>query len=429
MKNKIPYAWLLMVFALAVEGAAQAPQKLTLKEAETIALQSHPQISAARYRAQAAAQTKTEIRSVYYPQFFGNMTGSEADHNSRITAGALNNPIIFSRYGDGLTLSQFITDFGRTARLSESSQLHARSLQEDVQESRAEVVLQVDRAYYSVLRAQAVLEVALQTVQARQLLVDQVTALADSKLKSALDVSFAKVNLSDAQLLLVKAQNDVQAAYAQLAAALGTRDLKQYQLVDEPMPSAPPGNESDLVNQALRDRPDLAGLRLDHDSAAQYAKAEKDLWLPTISTLWTAGVTPEHVANLTGHYAAAGLNINFPIFNGHLFGARRAEADLKATAAQETVANAENQVARDVRLALLSANTAYQRVELTAELLRQAAQALELAQARYNLGLGSIVELSQAQLNNTAAQLEQSSAKYDYQIQRAVLDYQIGRNP
>jgi outer membrane protein len=79
-----------------------------------------------------------------------------------------------------------------------------------------------------------------------------------------------------------------------------------------------------------------------------------------------------------------------------------------------------------VRLALLNTNTAYQRLELTAELLSQAAQALELAQARYNLGLGSIVELSQAQLNNTSAQIEQSSAKYEYQIQRAVLDYEIG---
>jgi outer membrane protein len=140
-------------------------------------------------------------------------------------------------------------------------------------------------------------------------------------------------------------------------------------------------------------------------------------------------LTPEHVSNLAGHYAAAGLNINFPIFNGHLFGARRAEADFKAQAAQETVRNAENQVARDVRLALLNTNTAYQRLELTAELLSQAAQALELAQARYNLGLGSIVELSQAQLNNTAAQIEQSSAKYEYQIQRAALDYEIGLRP
>ncbi len=429
MKKQLLPISILAAWLFAAAGHAQVPQKLTLKEAERLALQNHPQVHAAQYRALAAGETTTEIRSVYYPQLYASMTGAEAEHNSRITAGFLNNPTVFRRYADGVAMSQFITDFGRTARLSDSSQLHVQAQQQDVQESRAEVVLQVDRLYYSALRAEAVLEVAKQTVQARQLLVDQVTALFNSKLKSALDVSFAKVNLSDAQLLLVRSQSDVQAAYAQLAAAMGGRDVQQYTLSDEPLPSAPPGNENDLVNQALQQRPDLIALRLEHDSAAQFAKAEKDLWHPTVSTLWAAGVTPAHMSGLTDNYAAAGINVNFPIFNGHLFGARRAEADLKAQAAQETVRDAENLVARDVRLALFNANTAYQRVELTAELLRQAAQALELAQARYNLGLGSIVELSQAQLNNTAAQIEESTAKYDYQIQRAVLDYQIGRTP
>jgi len=83
-------------------------------------------------------------------------------------------------------------------------------------------------------------------------------------------------------------------------------------------------------------------------------------------------------------------------------------------------------VARDVRLAWLNAKTAYERLSLTAQLLKEAAQALDLAQARYKLGLGSIVELSQAQLNLTQAQTDNAGAKYDYQISRADLDYQIG---
>jgi outer membrane protein len=427
MRSGTTLAALIFGAALTVvSGRAQSPQSLSLKEAEGIALQNHPRISVAQLRALAADQVTTEIRSTYFPQIYGSMTGVVADYDSRITAGALNNPIIYSRYADGLTMSQFITDFGRTARLSESSRLGARAQQENVQATQAEVILEVDRLYFSALRARAVLEVARQTVQARQLLVDQVTALANSKLKSALDVSFAKVNLSDAQLLVVKAENDVHASDAQLSAALGYREQREFKLADEPLPPAPPGNESQLVDQALRDRPDLLDLRLEHESSVEFAKAEQDLWHPTISSLWTAGLTPAHVSNLADHYAAAGVNINFPIFNGHLFGARRAEADFKAQAARESVRDGENRVARDVRLALLNANTAYQRLELTAELLRQAAQALELAQARYNLGLGSIVELSQAQLNNTAAQIEQSSAKYEYQIQREVLDYQIG---
>jgi outer membrane protein len=428
MKNRILRVPFLLISALvAASGTAQTPQRLTLKEAESIALQNHPKVQTAQFQALAAGEVTRQIRSVYYPQIFGSMTGVIADHNSRITAGGLNNPIIYNRYADGLTMSQFITDFGRTARLSESSQLHAKAQQESTEATRAEVVLQVDHLYYSALQSQVVLKVAQETVKARQLLVDQVTALANSRLKSALDVSFAKVNLSEAQLLLAKALSDVQALYAQLSTALGYKDQQEFQLVDEPLPPPPPQDERLLIDAALRERPELLSLRQEQESAAQYAKAEKDLWHPTVSTLWTAGITPAHVENLTDHYAAAGVNINFPIFNGHLFGARRAEADLKAKAAQEAVRDEENKIARDVRLAWLNANTAYQRLALTAELLSQATQALELAQARYNLGLGSIVELSQAQLNNTAAQIEQSSAKYECQIEQATLKYEIGQ--
>ena len=79
-----------------------------------------------------------------------------------------------------------------------------------------------------------------------------------------------------------------------------------------------------------------------------------------------------------------------------------------------------------MQLAWLNTQTAFQRLDLTAQMFQQAADALELAQGRYNLGLSSIVELSQAQLNKTSAEIQQASAKYDYQALRAVLDYQLG---
>ena len=86
----------------------------------------------------------------------------------------------------------------------------------------------------------------------------------------------------------------------------------------------------------------------------------------------------------------------------------------------------QDRIARDVRTTWLSANSAFQRLSVTAQLLNQATQALNLAQARYQLGLSSIVELTQAQLNLTQAQIEQASAKYDYQVQLQVLKYQNG---
>jgi len=140
----------------------------------------------------------------------------------------------------------------------------------------------------------------------------------------------------------------------------------------------------------------------------------------------SAGVAPIHQAALRENYAAAGVNVNIPIFNGHLFSARRAQAEFKARSEEENLRDIQDHVARDVRLAWLNANTALQRVDLTNQLLQEATLALDLAQERYKLGLSSIIELSQAQLNQTQAQIEQSSAKYEYAYQIANLDYQVG---
>jgi outer membrane protein len=102
---------------------------------------------------------------------------------------------------------------------------------------------------------------------------------------------------------------------------------------------------------------------------------------------------------------------------------------MRAKEAAERVHDARNRIARDVRIALLGVTTAAERVGLTARLLEQAAEALELAQSRYDLGLSSIVELSQAQLARTSAAIQNASARYDYQTQRALLDHEVGRLP
>lgn len=422
-----------LFFAFACGGlSAQAPpappavQQLSLQEAERIAVQNHPQIQASLELASAAKAQVTQQRSAYYPTAVGSATGVDAENNSRIAASALNNPIIYERYANGVEVSQLVTDFGRTHELVKSSNLHAQSAQEDVVTSRADVLLRVDRAYFGVLKAQAVLTVAQETVKDRQLVSDQVTALEKNKIKSGLDVSFANVDLAQAQLLLIQAQNDVDASYAELSAALGYSDQHTFQLMDQPLPPAPPANFSDLLQQAIKNRPELISLRLDADSAHTYATAERDLWFPTISAAGAAGLTPYGADQLAPRYAAAGFNVNIPIFNGHLFGALRSEANSRARAEDQYLRDEQNQISRDVRTAWLSANSAFQRLSVTDQLLSQANQALDLAQSRYKLGLSSIIELSQAQLNQTQAQIAQASARYDYQTQTSVLNFQVG---
>jgi outer membrane protein len=418
----------LLAFTTIVSGAAagQAIQTLSLREAEQIAIQNHPQIQAAANLAAAAQAQVTQARSAYYPTVYGSLTGVDAEHNSRIAAGGLNNPIIYERYSNGLTVSQLLTDFGRTHELVKSSDQRAQAQQENVVTTRAGVILQVDGAFYAVLRAQAVLTVADQTVQSRQLVSDQITELAKNKIKSGLDVSFANVDLAQSQLLQIQARDDLQSSYAQLSETLGYSDQRTFHLADESLPPPPSADVAPLIQQALRDRPEMIVQRLDVQSAQSYATAERDLRFPTISALGVAGLTPYAEFPLGPRYAAAGFNVNIPIFNGHLYSALESEAAARARAENQYLRGLQDRIIRDVQVAWLNANSGFQRLSVTDKLLAEASDALDLAQSRYKLGLSSIVELSQAQLNQTQAQIEQASAKYDYEAQTSALNFQLG---
>jgi len=426
-----PPRLLIAGFLLATLGgtraSAQQAQTLTLQDAEKIAVQNHPRVQAVQFLAKAASEQVREARSSYYPTAGGSLTGVKAENDSRIAAGFLNNPSVFSRFADGVAVGQLVTDFGRTYQLVKSANLHAKAQEENVTTARADVIVRVDQAYYGVLKAQAVLRVAQETVKDRQLVADQVGALAKNQLKSGLDVSFANVDLAKAQLLLVQAQNDLQASYAELSAALGYSDQKTFQLADQPLPSAPPSDVSELIQEALRDRPEIISQRLDVNSAFSFATAERDLWFPTISAIGVAGLVPERQAPLPSRYAAAGFDVSIPIFNGHLFDALRGQANAQARAQEQSLRDTQNVIIRDVQRAWLNAISGFQRLSLTDQLLDEATKAFDLAQSRYQLGLSSIIELSQAELNKTQAEIDQASAKYDYQTDLSVLNYQAGQ--
>jgi outer membrane protein len=193
------------------------------------------------------------------------------------------------------------------------------------------------------------------------------------------------------------------------------------------LPDAPPSDVAPLLTEAFQNRPEIISQGFDVRSAQSYATAERDLWFPTISAAGVAGLIPYRQDPLPSHYSAAGFNVSVPIFNGRLFNAQHTEATARARAQEQLLRNLQNRIAQDVRTSWLNVISAYQRLSLTQQLLDQTTQAFDLAKGRYQLGLSSIIELSQAQLNLTEAQVEQVSAQYDYESQTANLNYQLGR--
>ncbi|HET9743149.1 MAG TPA: TolC family protein [Terriglobales bacterium] len=404
--------------------------RLTLAQAEQLAFKNNPQITVSKLLTLAEHQVVRETRATELPTATGSITAVDAHNGTRITAGVLNNPSVFERAGAGVTVGQLITDFGRTRNLVASSKFREQAQQQTQEATAYDVLLTTDQSFYAALEAQAQLVVAQQTVNARQTTVDQVQALTQAKLKSDLDLSFANVNLAQAKLLLLDAQDKKDAAFANLNAILGFEKNTTYLLIDESdnTPARPPANGEDLVTQALRSRPDLIALDDQWQAAQRFSRAERDLNRPAISALGAVGGTPVRADQIsTPWYGAVGVNLSVPVFNGFLFSARANEAAYRSSALEQQVRDLRDRIARDVRTTWLQANTAYQRLSVTAQLLQEASLALDLAQTRYKLGLSSIVELSQAQLQQTAAQIGNANARYDYLATLAALNYQLGR--
>jgi outer membrane protein len=429
-----PLFWPCLVApALACGLLAQttpASQPLTLQDAEALAIKNHPQVQAAQLNYEASQKAVAEARAAYLPTIEGDVTASQANPQSRIGAGYLSASRLWDRFGQGITVSQVVTDSGRTRNLVASSRLQAQAGAQQYQATRYDVLLHVNQAYFQALQAQALVKVADETVAARQLVVDQVTELARNKLRSQLDVSFASVNLAQAKLLQIRAQDGVQQASAELTRALGADQQQTYKLNEEPLPPGPAVDSAPMVSQAFQQRPELAGVRLERDSAYRFERAERDLSYPTVSLIGVGGFIPlihqQTTVPVSNEYESAAVNVEIPIFNGGLFTARREAARYKAQAADQKVRDLEESIARDVRVAWSDSQTAYHQLDVTAELLRQATMALDLAEGRYNLGLSSIVELTQAQLNLTEAEVENLGAKYDYQKAYAALQYATG---
>lgn len=427
----ITYAPVILLISVCC-GFAQSNTNtetvLTLNEAHELALKNHPQISAANYRVLAAQEVTKESRAGYFPQatIYGSAVGADSDQ-TRIEAGGLNNPSVFDRAAGGLSVNQLITDFGRTANLTASSRLRAEAESQNANATREQVLLGVDVDYFSALEARAVLNVARQTLDTRQLLLDSVVLQASNKLKSEIDVSFAQVAFEEGQLLLQKAQNNLDASLASLSSALGFREFRRFNLVEQSLSADIDTNDvSTLINSALRDRPEILALMDERDATRRFARAQRDARLPAVSAVGVAGASPVHDDRMPDNYAAGGLQLSVPLFAGGLYLARQHEAELRAKADGELLRALEDTVIRDVRITWLNLNNARERLRTTDQLVKHAKEAFDLAQARYKAGSSSIVELSQAQLELTSAQIAQTSARYEVLIQEANVNFQVG---
>lgn len=424
----VPDAWAQPGFSA---DAIAKGRFLGLQQAVDTALQNHPLVLEANAGLIASTARMDQARSLYYPQVYANADGAAgaARINPRFVtpAGAMLQPNL-SSYAAGLLASQRLYDFGFTNNLVESSHYGERAQEQDVNARRALVIVTVQRGYLNSLKRQRLVRIAEETVRERGLIAGQIETLYRQQLKSKLDLDLVRVELVNAESLLVRSRNDLKASFADLNRAMGIAGPEDYTLEDLAIDVKAQRTLGDLIADSLT-HPELKRAKEQTAAAEAKKRAMKSQYLPTVSAVASGGYydtfDPSRNVPTGGWWAAGGL-VSMPIFTGGLIENQVKEAAAQQAAAQAQSTNIEQALTQQVTNAYLDTVTSAQQIKLGEELVKTAQEALSLAKQRYKLGLGTVVEVTQAEVGLTAAQTKLAEAQYDYKIAEVTLAYAAG---
>jgi outer membrane protein len=410
---------------------------LGYKTAIQIAIDQHPIVRKSQEAALAAQALADQTKGKYYPQIdaYAIQTGGTTRPLSGFNVGgAQNKPTSYVEEG-GFRADQLIYDFGQTAHKLLAERSGQEAAEKDLLTNKALVILGVQQAYVHCLRQKRLVEITEETVRERGVIRDQIALLYKRQLKSKLDLDLISVELRDAEVQLVQAQNELRSAFAALNHAMGVRGPDHYTL--EAVPVVPPSASLESLTQtALVDRPELLGSRDRINQANEQLRAAKALALPTISAIGLSGIihfsdapTNQYPGSHNGQtnlWWGVGATVSVPLFTGFLIENRVAEARQQHYQAEKRQVDVSNNVILEVTDAYLSLRTAAQQIRVEEHEVESARSAMLLARERYRLGLASIVEVTSATAALLMAEVRLSEAHYAYNASDVALAFATG---
>ncbi|TKB70474.1 MAG: TolC family protein [Nitrospira sp.] len=404
-----------------------------------ISFKHHPLLRKAQKAALVAEAVTDQAKSRYYPELnaYALQTGGTIRPLSVFNiAGAQNKPTSYVESA-GVRADQLIYDFGQTTHKVLAEQAGQEAAEKDILAKKASVIFRVQQTYIHCLRQKRLREIAEATVRERGVLRDQIASLHKHQLKSKLDLDLISVELKNAEVQLLQAKNELLAAFAALNNAMGVRGVEDYTLEDVPTAMTSWGTLESLIQQGLKDRPELMGVADRIRQAEEQLNSAKALALPTISALGTYGVihfsdapTNQYAGSHPGQtnlWWGAGVTISTPLFTGffienHVAGARENKYKM-----DQRKADLSNKITLEVTDAYLTVQTAQQQVKVEEREVEAARSALTLAKERYRLGLASIVDITTATTAFLLAQVMLSEAQYAVQAGAVALTYATGK--
>ncbi len=333
----------------------------------------------------------------------------------------------YNHYVNALTLKQTLFDFGKTATSVEIQRLGKQSAEADFHDTASALILNVKEAYYSLLKAKMSETVAVETVNQFQQHFEVARTFFETGKTSKIDVTSADVNLSNARIQLISAQNALRIARVNLNKAMGVINAPEYDVLEEFQLAQMDISFEDALVRAYENRPDILSASLKKDTLKKSVELNKKGYLPVLSGNADYGYTGGDASMYQSW--SVGVALTFPLFTGlsTRYAIEEAKANLDiATANEESL---KQTVYMEVQAAWLNRKEAFERIEAGRMITRQAEETLELARGRYATGVGSSIEITDAMIKLNNAKMTYINALSDFKVAEAYLEKSIGAKP
>lgn len=427
MKKFIPVIFFL-IFIMPLKAEAQEiikkGESLNLTRCIEIALRIHPDINAAANTANVNQSRIGQAKANYYPQIDWTSSASRTTVGSRSSFGFETKSVTFNSYSTGATLNQTIFDFGKTVSQVKVQRLNYDSSLSDLENVSEQIIFNVKQTYYGVLQARRNRDVSLEAVKQFDLHLEQARGFFEVGTKPKFDVTKAEVDLSNARLNLIKAENALKLALVNLNNAMGITEAPEYTIEDNLSFKKYEMTFEEAMEKAYQNRPDLKSVIAKKQSAESAVELAKKGYYPVLTG--TAGY--DYAGNSFPLQKGwnIGATFSFPIFSGFLtkYQVEEAKANLNVLRANEE--SLRQTVFLEVQQAYLNLKDAEERIP-TAELgVKQAEENFEIANGRYAAGVGNPIEVTDAEVSLSNAKTSYIQALYDYKVAWASLEKAMG---
>lgn len=424
----------IIPFKAGAEEIINKDESLSLTRCIEIAIKRQPNIAAAMYTVDVNQSKVGQAKANYYPQLNWSSGYSKISSSSGTSKRVLNDSSAsrfsattgspFDQYSSGFTLNQNIFDFGKTQTQVNIQGLNLDSSRSDLENVLEQIIFNVKQSYFGLLAAKRNRDVAEETVTQFQLHLDQAKGFYEVGTKPKFDVTKAEVDLSNAKLNLIRAENSLKIAKANLNDAMGLPEAPDYTVEDNLSFLKFETTFEESMERAYKNRSDLKSIIAQKKAAEASIGLSKKGYFPVVTGNAAYDWLGEKFPLERGWNV--GVVISFPLFNGFLTKHQVEESTANLSVLQKNEDSLRQSVFLEVKQACLNLKEAEERIPTAEITVKQAEENLNIANGRYAAGLGNPIEVTDAEVSLSNAKVTYIQALYDYKVAQASLEKAMG---